>query len=1806
MQELKEALRAYLRGHTDLAPVRAALDAAVRQLPADERPKVYRLLEAARGHGLADDAHAGLASQARDIEQSLAPAPDEVNPDLLSTVVLPAGAPRAPAPTPAPSDDGGGDGEFLETVVLPGGASGRKRGQDPAPADDEATVFTDSGRADPDATMFPSDAPEAGGDPDATVFAGDGPGRGGGPPAADPDATVFAGDDDDERTRIVEPGTSAGRGVATPPPPSRDGAESPGSAAGDDDERTRIVDYSERTDLGAVPSPATRGGDVDRTDIGAGGADDDATEINATSSGTHDPDATVFARDEDATEIGGGERDGFDPAASGRESDEDVTAVNLQADDEDVTAVNERADDGDVTAVNRQAADEDATAVNAVQDATTDDGDATAMGVAGDSDRTEVVADAGGDAFDIFAPENLAAADTARERSGGSWPTGAPPPPPGAAGLGRDFGAGDRIRDRFELISKLGEGGMGAVWKAKDLLKEEARDRNPYVAMKLLQGDFKNHPEAFIALQRETAKQQRLAHPNIATVYDFDRDAATGTVFMTMEVMEGQPMDSFIRKLPADGLPAEEAMPLIEQLCRGLQYAHDAGLVHSDLKPGNCFLTKENTVKLLDFGIARASKTKSDAEGETTLFDPGQLGALTPTYATIEMFEGQDPDPRDDIYALAIISYQLLTGKHPYGKKSAPKARDLKLEPEPIAKLNKAQNKALRRGLAFLRDERTGSVSEFLEGITPRKSRTGMFVGLGLAATVLIAVLAYGPIVGELDRREREEVIAVIQNGDLGSLQAGLEQVQALPDPDQREAIVDDQRVIDAVVAHITRGDAQSIAEGRALLEPFPDSLRRTVMQDARTRQAIIEFYETQRLAAANPSEGRYDFPAALEAIDRLKSIYPDSATVYRIETELLTERDTLLNELGNRYNDLLAAGMLIPDPAQDDIGDVLDLVRTIDPDNRLLTDESLRFEFESRVERAMAEQDYTTAKQYLDASLAYAAGDPTLANLRYQVETELQRIADQQLVAEIQQRLRAEYPTFSSLADFQRVRDDLIKLADLDPTNPVLTEIQNSLKDAFGRELQARIRAAEWMDAEQLLLDYAKLLDIPYVTDRRAQLSAAEASAGFQVEVTPARQAAIDERIETLQALIADPQFTSDWEIAFRVPYKELIALLPLGDPALEPVRNATAQLYLDRASAAREAGRFAEALAYVDHGRTFYPGLDAFDTEQEAVAAAQEVLRKQREEQERLARLERRKGDLMTAAKADDVDRAKQILEELRAGLPADDEFVADEAPRAIAQSYMNLARLQADDRQFDNAATFTRLGLELRPGNSELQEMLGTYEAEVAKRAEQIAVGKLFEGSSPLDAGALQPRLANVRAQFSDDWNDIARGYARARLDGLAGVQVASAGDLARVTDRMSELKSLLPQAFEELQKPFSDLLVKNAAKVAPKSVDAVNAVGGAMRDARQLFPSRAPAIADALGENVRSRIKTLERSDRNAANQMLAAARTVLPDSDVISRTSVVGPDPRIEQGLEQVATGELSAAYGAYQLAQREDPDHPDLPGFKQALDARLGKAQDYYGQFVQLIQARRKTEACGMLARAMTEWTDSPDFEKRNTQYCGTTQTTVAGQCSAKLAGHGAKSRAACWDSLDGDARGPTLVVVPAGGGSAQPFAIGKYEVSVSDYNTYCRLSGSCQPVGGGDDSLPVTGISVQQAEAYAQWLSEKTGASYRLPTAGEWEFAANAGGQLPSQSEFNCRVESSGTVIKGLSLVDAQSGKPNGWGLINFIGNAQEWVRSGGGFAARGGAFDDPLTRCGVSLNKPHSGNADAVTSFRLVRELG
>ena len=160
---------------------------------------------------------------------------------------------------------------------------------------------------------------------------------------------------------------------------------------------------------------------------------------------------------------------------------------------------------------------------------------------------------------------------------------------------------GDTIKNRFVLDDLLGKGGMGSVYRALDLRKKEAGDNKPYIALKLLGDDFKHHPHALITLQREARKTQELAHPNIVTVYDFDRDG--DLIYLTMEELKGKSLDELL----ADSetiLSLKQKLDILQQIAQGLAYAHSKGIVHSDLKPANIFITDKNIVKILDFGMS--------------------------------------------------------------------------------------------------------------------------------------------------------------------------------------------------------------------------------------------------------------------------------------------------------------------------------------------------------------------------------------------------------------------------------------------------------------------------------------------------------------------------------------------------------------------------------------------------------------------------------------------------------------------------------------------------------------------------------------------------------------------------------------------------------------------------------------------------------------------------------------------------------------------------------------------------------------------------------------------------------------------------------------------------------------------------------------------------------------------------------------------------------------------------------------------------------------------------------------------------
>jgi eukaryotic-like serine/threonine-protein kinase len=206
------------------------------------------------------------------------------------------------------------------------------------------------------------------------------------------------------------------------------------------------------------------------------------------------------------------------------------------------------------------------------------------------------------------------------------------------------------IAGRYALEDRLGFGGMSTVHLAFDRRLERR------VAVKLLAEHLAEDPTFVSRFQREAQAAARLIHPNIVQVFDSGQDEQTGQYFIVMEYIEGQSCAEILRD---DGwIEVDEAVAIIEQACEGLHYAHRHGVVHRDVKPGNLLRSRDGEVKLADFGIAKATEQSSIT----------QVGSVlgTAAYLAPEQARGEEAGPRADLYALGVVTYQLISGRLPY------------------------------------------------------------------------------------------------------------------------------------------------------------------------------------------------------------------------------------------------------------------------------------------------------------------------------------------------------------------------------------------------------------------------------------------------------------------------------------------------------------------------------------------------------------------------------------------------------------------------------------------------------------------------------------------------------------------------------------------------------------------------------------------------------------------------------------------------------------------------------------------------------------------------------------------------------------------------------------------------------------------------------------------------------------------------------------------------------------------------------------------------------------------------------------
>ncbi len=277
---------------------------------------------------------------------------------------------------------------------------------------------------------------------------------------------------------------------------------------------------------------------------------------------------------------------------------------------------------------------------------------------------------------------------------------------------------GQLVGERYRIASRIGLGGMGAVYRAEHTMMR--RD----LAIKVLLPELSGKEEFARRFEREAESASRLDHPNIITVTDFGR-TAEGSLFLVMEFLAGTSLSQAIAGGP---MPVTRAVAIERQILRALDHAHGAGVVHRDLKPENIMLVERDgqsdVVKILDFGIAKVTEPQSGSPGGEALTQAGVIFG-TPEYLSPEQALGEAVDPRADIYAAGVILYEMLAGRRPFESEdkvkiismhlahAPPRIRDV----NPNVQLPLPLEQAVLQALEKSRENRFATAAAFLQAL---------------------------------------------------------------------------------------------------------------------------------------------------------------------------------------------------------------------------------------------------------------------------------------------------------------------------------------------------------------------------------------------------------------------------------------------------------------------------------------------------------------------------------------------------------------------------------------------------------------------------------------------------------------------------------------------------------------------------------------------------------------------------------------------------------------------------------------------------------------------------------------------------------------------------------------------------------------------------------------------------------------------------------------------------------------------------------------------------------------------------------
>lgn len=484
------------------------------------------------------------------------------------------------------------------------------------------------------------------------------------------------------------------------------------------------------------------------------------------------------------------------------------------------------------------------------------------------------------------------------------------------------------IKQRYLLESKIGSGGMSDIYRATDMFLQKAGVSDSTVAIKVLQPQFVNQPEALQLLLQEAHKTQQLSHPNIVRVFDVDCDQQHH--FIVMEFLDGESLEQVIKRHKPKGLPLKSALNLLQQIAAALNFAHRTGIVHADLKPANIMVNRAGEVKVLDFGVSQTLQLNHDIYAAEQQSQTAPLSGYTPAYASPQLLGGQTPCVADDLFSFACLSYELLTSKHPFERLPADKAAAQNKQANKPADINLLQWRALKQALQFDAAQRNTSINQLMQ-------RFKQQLWQPVAAAAAVAALSWG------GWHYYQQQQLTLQTFEQQAAQAATQQQQF-------------QHLSDAPAAAVLAAIAQT-QEG---------ALQREALLRLQQSQILAHFEQQIDQLISDRSFTYPNYPEIEHILAQAQALYPDSHSLAELSNNMLRSKQTALEVLRSQMNQLLLARQYQPQTDAPDPFSIRAELQRIDSAYRLEPDNAEAEVYSQAFSEAVATNDAEALQQLI------------------------------------------------------------------------------------------------------------------------------------------------------------------------------------------------------------------------------------------------------------------------------------------------------------------------------------------------------------------------------------------------------------------------------------------------------------------------------------------------------------------------------------------------------------------------------------------------------------------------------------------------------------------------------------------------------------------------------------------------------------------------------------------------------------------------------------------------------------------------